>query len=417
MANALQEIMPKIIARGLLVLREQAVMPRMVNGDYSRDAAEKGDTIDVPIPSVVGIKEVVPSANDVQGPDTTILKVPIPLDHWFQNDPIYLTDKDMHEINRNTHFLPMQVGEAIRAISNKVNLSIHQNYRGATRGIFGTVGTEGVTPFGTGVEVASATQSRKLLNQQLAPRTTRRGILDFDAEAAALELSPFSDADKIGSSDVKIEGEIGRKFGIDWVTDDQVVTHVAGTILDGGGGRTAAINNGGGYAVGVNTITIDEGAETTAVGTIVNGDIISFAGHVQTYCVIDNAASAQFAGGPTDVLTGAVGVYTFSTNDIVGLSFFPALQTAVGDDEVMTVKSTHVVNLVMHRDAFGFATRPLASQTLSTGNTEIMSVQDPQTGLVLRLEVKRQNKQVAWEFDMLWGTRLVRPELAVRLFG
>ena len=414
MANELQEIIPKIIARGLLVLREQAVMPRMVNGDYSQDAAEKGDVINVPIPSAVDIEEVIPSANDVQGPDTVINKVPIPLDHWFQNKPIYLTDKDMHEINRAEHFLPMQVGEAIRALSNKVNLSIHQNYRGASRGIFGVVGTEGVTPFAS---VADATNSRKLLNQQLAPKTSRRGILDFDAEAKALELDSFSDADKIGGNGVRIEGEIGRKYGIDWLSDDQVVTHVAGTIVDGGGGRTMAINNGGGYAVGVNSVNLDEGAETTAVGTIVNGDIIQFEGHPQTYCVIDNAASGQFAGGPTDVLTGLVGEYTADTNDIAALSFFPALQVAVGDDEVMTIFKTHVVNLVMHRDAFGFATRPLASQTLSTGKSEIMSVQDPVTGLNLRLEVKRQNKQVAWEFDILWGTRLVRPELAVRLFG
>lgn len=419
MANTLEEIMPKIIARGLMVLRERAIMPRIVNGDYSQDAAAKGDTINVPIPSVVGIIEVSPSVTDVQGSDTVIDKVPIPLDHWFQNDPLYLTDKDMHEINRNDHFLPMQVDEAIRSLANKVNLSIHSNYRGATRGIFGVVGTEGTTPFagGGGAGVTSATQSRKLLNVQLAPKSNRRGVLDFDAEAQALELDSFADAEKTMSSEVKIEGEIGRKYGIDWVADDQVVTHVAGTITDAGAGRTAAIDNGGGYPVGTNSINVDEGAEATVVGTIVNGDIISFAGHSQTYCVIDNNASGQFTGGPTDARTGNVGTYTFATNAIAGLSFYPALQASVADGEVMTVKETHVVNIVMHRDAFGFATRPLASQTLSTGGTEIMSIQDPVTGLVLRLEVKRQNKQVAWEFDLLWGTRLVRPELAVRLFG
>lgn len=414
MANALQEIMPKIIARGLMVLREQAVMPRMVNGDYSQDAAEKGDTINVPIPSAVGIQAVAPSHNEIAGVDTTINKVPIPLDHWFQNDPIFLTDKDMHEINRNEHFMPMQIGEAIRALSNKVNQSIHANYRGASRGIFGVTGVAGTTPFAT---VSDATGARKKLNQQLAPSNDRRGILDFDAEAKALDLSPFSDAEKIGSSGVKIEGEIGTKYGIDWLTDNEVVTHVAGTIVDGGALRTMAIDNVGGYPAGASAVNLDEGAATTAVGTIVNGDIVSFAGHSQTYCVIDNSASGQFAGGPTDALTGAVGVYTAATNAIAALTFYPALMASVADGEVMTVLPTHVVNLVMHRDAFGFATRPLASQTLGTGGSEIMSIQDQVTGLVLRLEVKRQHKQVAWEFDMLWGTRLVRPELAVRLLG
>lgn len=46
-----------------------------------------------------------------------------------------------------------------------------------------------------------------------------------------------------------------------------------------------------------------------------------------------------------------------------------------------------------------------------------MSMQDPQTGIVLRLEVSRQHKQIVWEFDILYGARLVRPELAVRILG
>jgi hypothetical protein len=46
-----------------------------------------------------------------------------------------------------------------------------------------------------------------------------------------------------------------------------------------------------------------------------------------------------------------------------------------------------------------------------------MSMTDPQTGITLRLEVSRQYKQVTWEFDILWGAKLVRPELATRIAG
>ncbi|MFT6557716.1 MAG: hypothetical protein ACJAYR_001580, partial [Sneathiella sp.] len=51
MSNDVSAVMPKILARGLMSLREQAIMPRLVNGNYSSYAAEKGDTIDVPIPA------------------------------------------------------------------------------------------------------------------------------------------------------------------------------------------------------------------------------------------------------------------------------------------------------------------------------------------------------------------------------
>ena len=92
------------------------------------------------------------------------------------------------------------------------------------------VGTPGQTPFVGSVQ--DATEARKLLNKQLAPRGDRRAVLDFDAEANALALPQFSDADKVGDSGVKIEGEIGRKFGVDWFADDGVVTHIAGSAAD-----------------------------------------------------------------------------------------------------------------------------------------------------------------------------------------
>jgi hypothetical protein len=46
-----------------------------------------------------------------------------------------------------------------------------------------------------------------------------------------------------------------------------------------------------------------------------------------------------------------------------------------------------------------------------------MSVTDPESGLSMRLEISRQYKQTVWEFDILWGVALVRPEWAVRLIG
>jgi hypothetical protein len=77
-----------------------------------------------------------------------------------------------------------------------------------------------------------------------------------------------------------------------------------------------------------------------------------------------------------------------------------------------------VVNLVFHRDAFALAMRPLVSQTQQWDlGPKIAALQDPQTGLVLRLEVSRIHRQVMWELDLLWGVELIRPELAARIAG
>ncbi len=384
MANTLTDIMPKILARGLMALREQAVMPRLVNSDYSSDAAKKGDTIDVPLPSAIAATDVTPSNTPPVPTSLAANVVQVRLDNW-KRAGFHLTDREVMEIDHDAAFVPMQMSEAIRALANAVNASVHAEYVG----IYGYVGTAGATPFAA--DVADATLARKLLNRQLAPRADRRGVLDFDAETNALALAQFSDAEKAGSAAVKIDGEIGRKFGIDWFADDGVPVHTAGSAADDASytvTTTAGISSGSAAV----PLTADTGTPT-----LVAGDVLSFAGHDQTYAV-----------------TAGVSLSTGSTS--VGLT--PALRTDVAGGVAVTVRKSHVVNLAFHRDAFALAMRPLSAglADLSLGN-RILAMTDAQTGLSLRLEVSRQYKQTVWEFDVLWGVKLVRPELAVRIAG
>jgi hypothetical protein len=382
-ANTLTAILPKILARAVLVLRELAVMPRLVNGDYSSEAAKKGATINVPIPTARAATDVVPGPTPPTPADTTPATVPIALDNWKKSN-FFLTDKDLHEIDRNESFLPLEMGEAVRALANEVNSSIHAKYKR----IYGFTGTAGSTPFAS--TVVDATNARKVLNQQLAPRANRRGVLDFAADANALALAPFSDAEKVMSAAVKIEGEIGRKFGIDWVADDQVVTHTRGALGAG------ALTINGVNTAGATTISVAKGAG--ANWDAVEGDLITIAGDSQQYVITADTTVVQ------------------GTNTNVPIS--PALQVTTAGAEAITSIDTHVVNLVFHRDAFAFANRPLVATTLDVqlGN-QIIAMTDPQTGVTLRLEVSRQYKQTVWELDILWGAELIRPALAARILG
>ncbi len=383
MANTLTSIMPKILARGLLALRERAIMPRIVNFDYSREAAQKGQTIDVPIPSALSASDVTPSNTPPAPADSSPTTVQITLNNW-KKVSFYLTDKELMEIDKQQHFIPLQLSEAVRALANAINLSVHQEYWG----VYGFTGTPGTTPFAS--DASDAINARKILHSQRAPRDNRRGVVNFDAEANMLALATFADADKVGSADVKIEGEIGRKFGIDWYADDQVVTHTAGTL-------TGTIAVSGAHAAGATSVTL-----ATDAGEAINlkkGDIITFSGHNQTYAV------------QADLNVGA------SSSGAVQIR--PGLAVALSGGETVSVKGDHVVNLVFHRDAFALAMRPLESATdpdLALGS-RILTMTDPQTGLSLRLEISRQYKQVVWELDALWGVKLVRPELAARIAG
>lgn len=379
MANTVSNIMPKILARGLLALREQAIMPRVVNLDYAQQAAQKGDTIDVPIPSALSVSSVTPSNTPPAPADSSPSKVQISLNNWYEVN-FHMTDKELVEVDRNEHFVPMQMSEAVKAMANKINTTVHEQYKN----VYGFAGTAGTTPFGSAV--SAATDARKILNQQLCPRTDRRMILDFDAEASALALDAFNNVNEVGGTGPKIDGEIGRKFGFDIYTDDAVVTHEAG------GSGTPLVN--GALSVGDTSVAIDG---MTGTDGLVVGDIITMAGDTQTYAVI--------TAGTT---TGGAQTVTVS----------PSIKKAIADNAAVTVKADHVVNLGFHRDAFALAMRPLQGATQGDGyGNQMVAMTDPVTGLSMRLEVSRQHKQIVYSLDALWGVKLIRPELAVRIAG
>jgi P22 coat protein - gene protein 5 len=384
MSNTLTAIVPKILAKGLMTLRETCVMPQLVNGDYSAEAKKFGATIDVPIPTGQTVTDVTPSNTPPAPASKVIETVQILLNKWKKTE-FHLTDKEQREIDLKQSFFPMQVDEAARSLANQVNSDILAEYKG----IYGYAGTAGTTPFAT--TVAGAIDIRKVLGRQLVPKATRRFVINADAEANALGLAAFQDVDKAGSDSVKKEGEIGRKFGFDWYMEDATPTHTAGTITTGLIAKAATA-----VAAGIKSFLATTAASTGAAALLV-GDVIAIAGHTTTYVLTANATQAVAA---TDVT----------------LAIEPALERPLVGSEAITVKASHVVNLGFHRDAFAFANRGVDGN-LFTGGSVIQQMTDPLTGITIALEISRQHHQTVWEFSMLYGCKLVRPALAARLAG
>jgi hypothetical protein len=393
MANTITSIMPKILAAALLALREQAVMPRLVNFNWGTETAKKGSTIDVPLPAAQAVTDVTPAAVPPTQTDHAPTTVQLVLDKWKKSN-FYLTDKEIGEIDPNAAFYPMQVSEAVRGLANQVNSDVFALYKD----VYGYTGTAGTTPFAIGSgnfpnSPTDAVNLRKVLNKQLAPPDSRRAVLSLDAEANALALPAFSNFEQTGDMPVKIEGRLGRKFGLDWFYDQAVPTHTTGAA------GTALLDDTVARAVGLKTLHMDGFTTKPSVG-----DVFTIAGDTQTYVV---TASTTLVGTDSDV------------------SFEPGLQVAIpaaDGNEAVTFKASHVVNLGFHRDAFAFATRPVGDMVFK-GGSEILQMTDtgqngtPGTGINLTLEVSRQHHQTSWELSILYGCKTIRRELAARLAG
>jgi hypothetical protein len=376
--NTTSNIVDTLLVNGLLALREMAVMPRLVNRAYETSAGEQGSTIQIPIPSAITAGNVSPSNTPPDDTGVSPTQVSITLDQW-KEAPFFISDKERREVLMGVAgFLPIQASEAVKALANTVDGAILDLYKD----VYGYAGVAATTPFAT--DPGEYVDARKVLNKQLAPKKPRYVVLDEDAEANALMLRAFQDLAWRGDREGIIEGEIGRKLGSDWWMDQNVKTHTAGT-------ASGATTDNAGYAVGVKTVTLD----SAGTGSILVGDVITFAGDTQTYVVTTGDASV--AGGGT-------------------VSFEPGLAVEIaGSETAITVKATHVANLAFHRDAFAFVNRPFSAGEPGVGF--FRSAVDPVSGLALRLEVSRQHKRDRYAYDILYGVETIRPELAARLVG
>lgn len=381
MANDWSPLVPKIIAEGLLALRKFNKLPSLVNTSFANNAREIGDTITFPLPSAITVADVTPAATPPSTSDTTQTSVTLVLNKWKEG-AWYMTDKEMWEALKGPARI-MQASEAVKAVVDQMCSDLFAEYKG----VYGFAGTAGTTPFAS--DVTAATTVRKLLNQQLCPMSDRRFVVDFAAEANALNQRAFQDASYGGGNAAILEGQIGRKLGFDWYSDHQVPTHTQGTLSDGDSDN-ALVN--GALSAGATTMNIDA---TTLTGTLVAGDIITFSTHAQTYVIT--------TGG------------TASGNAMTGIVFSPGLTEAVADNTEITLKGTHVVNLAFHRDAFAMASRPLWTMEKRSVFSQIFT--DSVSGLSLRLQISEEYNRTRFAFDALYGVKLIRKELACRLAG
>jgi hypothetical protein len=378
-ANTITEVLPKMLAQGVLALRQNAVTPRLVNRDYESIAAQRGNVVNIPIPSAIAARAVTPSVvmnSNVASAPTVAL---ITLDHWYEA-PFEVTDNDV--ISMSDTFFPMQASEAVKALANDADVYL----LGKHTGFYAAAGTAGTTPFNGSLVVGGT--ARKLLNRNLAPMDQRWGLLDPDAENNFLQVSNILQADQRGDAEGIIEGRISRKLGIDWYMNQNVPTYTPGT-----GWATGWALSTVAAAAGDTTLNI---INATASGTIKVGDIFTVGGGTQQY-VVKTAATA-------------------SATVQVAIAFYPALASAAATAVAITVIGTsYVVNLVANKYALAWASRPL-KQSLIDGHV-FQSPTDPISGVALRLEISRQYKLETLSYDYLAGAGVVRRELGAKIFG
>jgi hypothetical protein len=370
---------------GLSALRDRLILAKIANREYEGQLGpqKKGATVNIAIPAAVASRSVSP---DVVPPAVTAVtptSVALTLGNW-KEAPFAFDDKGLVQVERG--ILPMQASEAIKAIANDIEDSMWALAHG-DKGFYGYAGVAGTTPFATDLAEYNAARAQADAQLMEADESVNFVVLDTLAKANALGTNAVQNASWRGSADAFRSGKLGTILGAQWDFSQRVPVHTSGT-------AAGATTNSAGYALGIKTVTL----ASAGTGTVLVGDVITFAGDSQPYVV--TAGDASVADGGT-------------------VSFEPGLKVAIPTSPVaITLKASHRVNLLVHRDAFAFAMAPLKDSAAVEGVPVAQEVAiDEMTGLALRLEVTRQHKQYQWSFDALWGAAIPRRENGVRIAG
>jgi hypothetical protein len=400
MANSLSAVINTILARGLQVLRDRTVMPALASREEGGviAPAQKGQTIQVPIYQDMTVESVSPSSVLVVPSDTTPTYANITLDQWKKTD-FHLTDKEMFEVQNMPDFLMKKVDKAANALAREANGYIlgfidDAPTTGKPGGVFNAVGDAGTTPFVSTPDILNLANG--LLNSWNAPQEERYGVLSYQAGSNLKSLTALRDASQRGNVSTILDGQIGRVFGVDFYEDGQIPAFTTS-----GAVNTATLNKTDSSS---NALVIkNEGTVATAVFKV--GDIIKIAGNFQTFMVAASVAIGSSVSATVTVVPSVTG----------------KIDGAVSTGAAITKHGSQRLNILFQRGAFAFANRPLGAVP-SLGGVQgvpvlMQELTDPVSGLSMRLEITRQYKQYVWQFDMLYGSQLIRPELACRIMG
>lgn len=370
MANSF--ITVKNVARQALpILVDNLVMPMLVYRDYSDTFTDMGDTIQVKKPPIYEGKDfTVGSTVTLQDINEGSVDVVL--------DKIATVDIKLNAIEHATNMSEAKLIEdfinpAAVALAEKINKAGVLMYKEIPSIAGGTVGTapSALSVFST---------VRKQLNKQKAPLSERYAIWDVEADAKFTEIGNLVKVNEAGTNRALREGEIGRVFGLDNYYTQAIEPH------ENGASGSALID--GAKTAGATTIHID--AATTP---FTDGDMFTIAGDTTKYTVAKAYA-----------VTG--------TND-QDLDIVPALAANAADNAAITLIANATNNLAFHRNAIAFVTRPLAPAP----GVESYSTSNGMFSLRVTKGYDMSKKEALMSMDVLYGYKVVYPELATRYLG
>ncbi len=372
MANTLTSLIPDLYEAMDIVSRELVGFIPSVARDSSLERAAVGQTVRSFVAPASTAVDISPAQLPPDTGDQSIGNKVITISK-AKAVPIRWNGEEQKGINFGPGYMNVrrdQMTQAMRNLTNQIEADVSALYVGASRAILPSASTL----FSAGLkDVANA---RKVLADNGAPMDDISLVMSTTAGAELRGLAQLNKANEGGGTELLRQGVLLDVFGVAIRESAQIKQHVKGT------GTSYDIT--GTIAVGATSLVVGDGT-----GTFVAGDLITIGSDPNTYVV-----TTGFAGdGAGTVIIAA-----------------PGLLKATTDEDVVTILDEAERNVMFSRNAMQLVTRIPARPYEGDRADDVITVQDPRSGLAFEFAMYREYRQVHYEMSCAWGMAVIKPE-------
>lgn len=381
-ANTLTGLIPTLYEAMNIVSREMVGFIPAVTIDPRIARAALNETVRSPVGTAGALEDVTPGATPAASGDTTvgfldvtITKSKVAPIRWNGEE-----EKAVGNTGLYNKVLADQFAEGMRSLVNAVEADLAVQAKVASSRAYGTAGT---TPFGTAADLTDLAGLMQILEDNGAPKSD----LQFVGNSAAWfnlrgKQSVLFKVNEAGSQDMLRNGMTDRLQGFAMRNSSQIGLHTKGT--------GSAYVTSGSTAVGVSAIAL-----VTGSGTVLAGDVVTFAADANNKYVVNTGVAAP----------GTIQIA------------LPGARVTIATGNAMTIGNNYRPNFGFARTALVLATRAPAVPSGGDSADDAMMLTDPMTGISFEVRVYRQYRQVKYEIGLAWGTGYTKAEHIATLLG
>lgn len=381
MANVLTDLAADIYKAADVVGRELVgfIPASTINANGSERVA-KGDVVRASFTREAAAVDVSESMTIPEGTDQTVDNKTLTISK-SRAVQIPYTGENVLSLNNGIGFDTVygdQITQAMRTLVNEIESDMAtEAYTNSSRA-FGTAGT---TPFGS--NFSEVAEIRQILVDNGMPQNDGQVSLVLNTLAGTnlRQLAQLQKANEAGGSDLLRQGILLDLQGLGIRESAQIKSHTKGT------GASYLLNDAS-SAVGDTVIAADGGT-----GTILAGDVVTFAGTTTKYVVNSALSGGSFSIGA------------------------PGLLVAEADDDAITVGNSYTANVAFHRRALELAMRAPAVPQGGDSADDAMLIQDPHSGLVFEIRVYKGYRKTMIEVAAAWGVKAWKSNFIATLLG